>query len=91
MNNLLDRLPLELPARFTNRQACFTEVYIISNLPLGELYKDSPQQVRQAFLERFHEIIKFTALGKWQYEKRKEDKTIQMELIPIENDNDIPF
>jgi len=91
MNNLLDRLPLELPARFTNRQACFTKVYIISNLPLNELYKDSPPQVRQAFLERFHEIIKFTALGKWQYEKRREDKAVQMELIPIENDEDLPF
>ena len=68
VNNLLDRLPLELPARYSNRIACFTEVYIISNLPMSELYKDAPTEVRKAFESRFHDIIKFTAYCKYHYE-----------------------
>jgi hypothetical protein len=94
LNNLLDRLPIDLPARFTNRTACFTEVYIISNLALNELYKDEQgkqSEVYNAFTERIHEIIKFTALGKYHYEKPKPIEPQQMELIPIENDDDLPF
>ncbi|MDR0752376.1 MAG: hypothetical protein LBF12_07370 [Christensenellaceae bacterium] len=66
MNNLLDRYPLELPARFSNRTACFTEVYIISNLPLSALYTETQNaqpEVYKAFTSRIHEIIHFTALG----------------------------
>jgi len=96
VNNLLDRMPIDLPARYANRTACFTEVYIISNLSLNELYTDDQTktpEVYNAFKERFHEIIKFTALGKWLYEKSLTDKAEQttMELIPIENDDDMPF
>jgi len=93
VNNLLDRLPLELPARYANRTACFTEVYIISNLPLADLYKDEQSktpEVYKAFRERIHEIIRFTALGKYAYEKRRGGAAIQMELIPIPDD-DMPF
>jgi len=68
INNLLDRLPLELPARYSNRTACFTDIYIISNLPMSELYKDAPTEVRKAFVSRFHNIIKFTAFCKYHYE-----------------------
>jgi len=68
VNNLLDRLPIELPARYSNRTACFTEIYIVSNLPMTELYKDVPTEVRNAFVNRFHNIIKFTAYCKYHYE-----------------------
>ena len=73
MNNLLDRLPIDLPARFTNRVGCFMEVYIISNLPINELYKkeqaETPE-IYNAFMQRIHEIIRFTGVGKWEYEKK---------------------
>lgn len=32
--NILDGYPLELPCRYANKQACYTEVYLVSNLPL---------------------------------------------------------
>jgi hypothetical protein len=38
MLNYLDGYPLELPCRYFNRQACFTKVYIVSNIPLGQQY-----------------------------------------------------
>ena len=85
VNNLLDRLPLDLPARFTNRIACFNEVYLISNLPLSELYKDEQKEtpeVYRAFTERIHDIIKFTGKGKWQYEQQNGMTVVTDEDLP---------
>ena len=36
MLNYLDIYPLTLPARYSDRTACYTKVYITSNLPLNE-------------------------------------------------------
>lgn len=38
MLNYLDGYPLELPCRYSNKQACFTKVYIISNIAFEEQY-----------------------------------------------------
>lgn len=40
MLNLLDIYPYKLPCRYANKIACYTTVYIISNLPLEEQYID---------------------------------------------------
>ena len=100
MNNLLDKFPVQLPARFSNRTACFEQVFIISNLPLDRLYKDEQNTAREvynAFISRIHNIIKFTALGVWHYEK-KDGKQVPppkqaklSDLVPIEDDGDLPF
>ena len=39
MLNLLDVYPLMLPARYSDKVACFTKVYITSNLPLNRQYE----------------------------------------------------
>lgn len=39
MLNILDIYPLQLPARYSDRVACYTNVYIISNLPLDSQYE----------------------------------------------------
>jgi len=69
VNNLLDKLPLELPARYSNRTACYLHIYIVSNLPMSELYKDAPDEVRKAFVGRFQDVIKFTAFCKYHFEQ----------------------
>ena len=55
-----DIYPVELCARYSNKYACYNTVYIISNWPLEEQYKqvqdDSPESW-QAFLRRIHEVI----------------------------------
>jgi len=95
MNNLLDKFPVNLPARFANRTACFDEVYIISNLPLDSLYtfeRASTPEVHNAFKARIKNIIHFTALGVWHYE-RKDGKPVKVghiTLTPID-DGDLPF
>ena len=40
MLNLLDIYPYKLPCRYANKIACYTTVYIISNLSLDEQYTD---------------------------------------------------
>ena len=39
MLNLLDVYPPILPARYSDKVACFTKVYITSNLPLNRQYE----------------------------------------------------
>ena len=100
MNNLLDKFPVQLPARFANRTACFEQVFIISNLPLDRLYKDeqaTAREVYNAFIARIHNIIHFTGVGVWHYEKQdgkrvppSKTKTLA-DLIPIDDDSDLPF
>ena len=59
----LDGYPLMLPCRYANRVACYTKVYIISNLCLSQQYVDvqvsSPETFR-ALLRRIHKVICYT-------------------------------
>lgn len=60
MLNYLDGYPLELPCRYANRTACYTKVYLISNVPLEEQYKniqwDEPL-TWAAFKRRIHHVV----------------------------------
>lgn len=38
--NVLDRYPLDLPARYANKQANWEKVYLVSNVPLESQYAD---------------------------------------------------
>ena len=64
--NLLDIYPLELSARYRDRVACYTKVYIISNLPIEEQYKNIQQEQPEtwnAFLRRIETIRVYTEKG----------------------------
>jgi hypothetical protein len=66
MNNYLDHYPLKLPARYTNRQACYTVVYILSNLPLIAQYPNvrrEQREVWEAFYSRIHKLYEMTEDG----------------------------
>lgn len=39
MLNYLDGYPLELPCRYVNKIACYTKVFILSNIPFDEQYR----------------------------------------------------
>lgn len=62
MLNLLDGYPLQLHCRYRNKQACYTEVFIVSNIPLRQQYvniqNEDPVSWR-AFLRRIHRIMQF--------------------------------
>lgn len=59
MLNYCDIYPIQLPARYSNKFACYETVYIISNWTLEEQYsevqKENPESWK-AFLRRIHEV-----------------------------------
>lgn len=59
MLNYCDIYPIELPARYANKYACYETAYIISNWDLEKQYKevqeDNPES-RKAFLRRIKEV-----------------------------------
>jgi len=62
MLNYLDIYPLYLPARYNDKTACYTKVYITSNVPLTEQYKNIQQnkpETWQALLRRIHAVIEY--------------------------------
>lgn len=63
MLNFLDGYPLELPCRYANKVACFTKVYIISNISLEQQYPnvqmDNPE-TWAAFCRRIHHVEHMT-------------------------------
>lgn len=68
LNNLCDIYPLELRSRYQNKVACYTKVYIISNLDIDEQYKDVQRQAPElwnAFTRRITRIMYFTDVGVW--------------------------
>lgn len=66
MLNYLDMYPLMLPARYNDKVACYTKVYITSNLPLNKQYVnvqiDRPRTYN-AFLRRINYVEEFKADG----------------------------
>lgn len=60
--NYLDGYPLELPCRYTNKQACYTKVYIISNISFEEQYSNlklEQSKTWNALKRRIHSYISF--------------------------------
>lgn len=57
MLKLLDKYPLKLPARYNDKVACFTRVYIVSNIPLSDQYYNIQQheiEIWWALKRRIH-------------------------------------
>lgn len=66
MLNYLDGYPLELPCRYNNKIACFTKVYLISNIPFPEQYhniKVEHEATYKAFVRRISKILLYTEKG----------------------------
>lgn len=62
MLNYLDRYPLNLPARYADKVACYTTVYITSNAPLEQQYPDvqlHEPETWEAFLRRIHMVKEY--------------------------------
>lgn len=66
MLNYLDVYPLMLPARYNDKVACYTKVFITSNLPLEKQYvsvqADKPKTF-DAFLRRINYVEEFLTDG----------------------------
>jgi hypothetical protein len=66
MLNYLDGYPLEMPSRYSDKQACYTKVYIITNIPLDEQYpniQNFEPKSWEALKRRIHKVIEFKKAG----------------------------
>lgn len=90
MLNVLDGYPLELRCRYANKQACFTKIFIISNVPLQKQYEnirlESPA-ILEAFYRRITRVLEFTSDGLCQEYIKYGNKY----LIEIVKSNDPPY
>lgn len=67
---LLEGYPVELPCRYNNKVACFTKVYICSNIQLERQYEDVQRREKEsfnAFLRRIKKVRKFTQSNVEEY------------------------
>lgn len=65
MLNYLDGYPLLLPCRYFNRQACYTKVFLITNVPPDSQYMNIDMESRQAFYRRIHRVVRFWDDGRF--------------------------
>ena len=66
MLNYLDGYPLDLPCRYNNKIACYTKVFIISNIPLEKQYTEIQRDYKEtwlAFLRRISCVKEFNDKG----------------------------
>ena len=66
MLNYLDIYPLTLPARYSDKVACYTIVYITSNIPLELQYlniQHTKPETWRAFLRRIHHVTEYLKDG----------------------------
>ena len=70
MLEYIEGYPVELPCRYVNKIACYTKVYICSNIPLRKQYPNiqADENVSyNAFLRRINFVHKFTEFGEEYY------------------------
>lgn len=92
MLNYCDIYPIVLPARYANKYACYSTVYIVSNWLLEEQYSDIQITQRtswEAFLRRIKKVIVFRKNG----EKDVYDSTAAYfrRMEKVEAGMEIPF
>lgn len=63
LNGVLDRYPIDLPARYYDRPARYEEVVMLSNLSPWSLYDWEAAVVRRAFARRLHKVLRMEADG----------------------------
>lgn len=77
----LDGYPLRLSARFSNKQACYTKVYICTN-DLPEMqYRNVDEDSLAAFWRRVSEIREYTALGSFNRYKSLDDYKARLRWV----------
>ena len=74
MLQFLDGYPCKLPARYTDKHACYTKVFIISNIPFNKQYiniQENEHESFEAFKRRFTKFLIFDKIdrNKTYYDK----------------------
>lgn len=89
-----DVYPIELPARFSNKYACYSKVYLISNWRLEKQYKEAQREDREswdAFLRRIHKVIIYSKDGSVKEYDSVDAYLNRGEFTEIDDDIKVPF
>lgn len=91
MLNYLDVYPLQLPARYCQKQACYTKVFITTNLPLQDQYKEvqgANSESWKAFLRRIKKIREYTDIGVYTEYSSTDDYFKRKHINPIKEEKE---
>lgn len=95
MLNYLDGYPCKLPSRYVDKYACYTKVFILSNLPLEKQYpnvQEDNQEAYQAFLRRINQIIHYKSMGETiSYDSTEKYLKRFISVEEIDNQTELPF
>ncbi len=90
MLKYLDGYPVVLPCRYANKQACFTKVFICTNISLSKQYPDLQRECLPDFIalvRRIQVVSEYQATGiqkyKIQYDKYGFRLLVDGEFIPF--------
>ncbi len=95
MLTLLDGYPVDLPCRYANKVACYTQVYIVSNKPLNQQYTNIQKDNKEtwlAFLRRINRVSVFLAKDNViSYTLDDYLKGKDFSFVPVGSQMEIPF
>ncbi len=94
MLQYLDGYPLRLPARYADRQACFTMVFIVSNIPLEKQYQSiqaEEPETWNAFKRRIKEVIEMKSQSDKPSEPTLKDLGLDDDFEEIETYENFTF
>jgi len=96
MLNYCDIYPIVLPARYSDKFACYHKVIIISNWCLEKQYselQDTDRESWEAFLRRIHKVQIYTHDGIATYNSVKEymERNEQFHTITGTEQQQLPF
>lgn len=74
MLQFLDGYPCKLPARYNDKQACYTKVFIVSNIPFDKQYVNIQENESESFEAFKRRIKKFLIFDKKDRNKTYYDK-----------------
>jgi len=83
---ILDVWPVQLSARYSNRWAAYSKVWVVSNLPATDLYAYAPESQRRAFFRRFQHFYKMTEA----HELVEESSPLQPVVSEFDKLNSLP-
>lgn len=89
-----DIYPLELPSRFTNKIACFSKIFIVSNWELERQYFEVQREDKEsweAFLRRIHKVIIYGKDGSIIEYDSVDTYLKRSEFITVDDNESLPF
>ena len=89
-----DIYPIELPARFSNKYACYNKVYIISNWRLEKQYTEIQREDKEsweAFLRRIHKVVVYLKDGSIKEYDSVKAYLDREEFIEVDDNVKVPF